>query len=55
MVKCKHKNKELHMHRRKNYPFGRKSKPRYYGVKYVSEHCKSCRKILRKWKVRNPN
>lgn len=50
--KCWHKKTALHRHRRKNYPFGQKSKSIQTSVKSVTEHCMDCNKIVDKWKVR---
>lgn len=50
-TECPHRGVESHKHRRKNYPFGKKSKARFYGIKKVTVHCLKCKKIIDGWKV----
>ena len=50
--KCKHKETEIREHSRRNHPFGRKDKPKFYKGYKFSEHCIECGKIIRKWKSR---
>lgn len=45
-MKCRHNKTEIHKHHRRNYPFGKKSKPRFYGIKYCTMHCLKCKKVL---------
>lgn len=47
---CSHKNTITHNHRVKNYPFGKKSKPRFMRIKRVTIHCEECKKIIGEYK-----
>ena len=50
--KCNHAKSEIREHRRKNYPFGKKSKPKFYKGYKFTQHCKDYGKIISKWKYR---
>jgi len=47
---CYHRHKEVIKLYRRNYPFGRNSKPQFYNPpKKCMEVCEDCGKILLKW------
>ena len=45
------KNIIKHYHHRKNYPFGKRSRPQFRSLKRITVHCNGCDKIVNSWKV----